>query len=387
MSSCGWLRNLLRAHPSNRRSIRLDLETLEARDVPTLFGNSLFPTDNPWNTKIANAPVAANSATLVASIGASTAVHPDFGAGMWDGSNMGIPYNVVSGTQPKVSVVVDWYPDESDLVPVPIPANAVREGDPLPNAQNDGDRHLLVYDKDNNIVYELYAARRPAENADGKWHAGSLAVWDLNQNTFRTPGYTSADAAGLPILPGLINADEVFARGVIDHALRFTVPHTEDAYIFPASHNAGTNNASLPRMGERFRLKASFDISGFSATNQIILQALKDYGMIVADNGSSWYLSGDPDPRWNDDDLHNLARVIGNNFEAVDLTPRVTGLDLSGGPAGTRVMISGLNFTGGAGLTKVFFGPALATGLVVNSDTSITVTAPAGIDGTTADAP
>ena len=204
---------------------------------------------------------------------------------------------------------------------MPIPAGAVIEGDPLPPAQNDGDRHLIVYDKDNNIAYELYNVHRPSETADGKWHADSEAVWDMSQNSFRTPGDTSADAAGLPILPGLVRPDEVLDQGVINHALRFTVPDSRNSYVFPASHQAGVNNARYPRMGERFRLKQSFDISGFSAANRVILQALKDYGMIVADNGSGWYLSGEPSSRWNDDDLHELTSMLGSNFEAVDLTP------------------------------------------------------------------
>ena len=380
MSSPGWLR------PASARR-RPAIEYLEDRTVPTLLGNALFPADNPWNQRVDRAPVAANSATLVASIGATSRVHPDFGAGTWDGAYLGIPYNVVRGTQPKVSVVIDAYADESDVVPVPIPAGAIIEGDPRAPANNNGDRHLLVYDRDNNIVYELFNASRPSENADGRWHADSQAVWDLNRNHFRTPGYTSADAAGLPILPGLLTADEVFTRGVIDHAIRFTVPYSFNQYVYPASHHAGRADATLPRMGERFRLKQSFNISGFSRTNQIILQALKTYGMIVADNGSSWYLSGDNDPRWDNDDLHALKGIVGSNFEAVDLRPRVGGLDVAFGPAagGNRVTIRGLNFAGGAGMTQVYFGAVPATGVVVNSDSSITVTAPPGVLGTTVD--
>ena len=178
------------------------LEILEERTVPTLLGNALFPADNPWNQTVNAAPVSANSSTLVGSIGVASHVHADFGSGLWDGARLGIPYNVVAGTQPKVAVVVDDYADESDRLSVPIPANAVIEGDPRAGAANDGDRHLLVYDRDNNIVYELYNARRPGETSDSLWHASSEAVWDLKQNSFRTPGFTSADAAGLPILPG-----------------------------------------------------------------------------------------------------------------------------------------------------------------------------------------
>src|SRR5205807_2030470 len=225
-------------------------------------------------------------------------------------------------------------------------------------AQNTGDRHMLVYDKDNNIVYETFNTHRPAEEPDGQWHADAEAVWDLKKDSFRPPTFTSADAAGLPILPGLVRPDEVLDQGKITHALRFTVPSTDNQYVVPASHVAGSNNASLPRMGERFRLKQSVDISGYSAADQVILHALKDYGMIVADNGSSWYLSGEPSSRWSDDDLHNLSQLVGSDFEAVDLTPVLSGLDLHSGSTsgGGTLTIDGVNFSGGAGQTQVFFG-------------------------------
>jgi hypothetical protein len=323
--------------------------------------------------------VASNSATLVNSIGATRPVHADFGT-MYAGQLDGIPYNAVPGNQPPVNVVIDAYPNESDLLPIPIPDNAVIEGDPLPSNQNHTDRHLLVYDQDNNIVYETYNTHRPSETSDHQWHADSEAVWDMNQNTFRTPGYTSADAAGLPILPGLVRDDEVLDQGVIMHALRFTVPRTRNTWVYPASHQAGSNDVTLPRMGERFRLKASFDISGFSPANRVILQALKDYGMIVADNGSAWYLSGAPSTRWNDGDLANLGAVKGSDFEAVDLTPRVSGVKPRTGSSvgGYLVTIAGLNFSGAAGMTQVYFGNALATDVTVRSDKFITVTAPSG---------
>jgi hypothetical protein len=387
MPLLGWLRPRPR-RPVVRRPARPAVELLEDRQVPTLLGNSVFPADNPWNQSISGAPVASNSATLINSVGATGTLHADFGSGTYAGANIGIPYNIVTGTQPKVTVVIDDYADESDLVPVPIPAGAVIEGDPLPGAQNDGDRHLLVYDKDNNIVYELFGASRPAENADGRWHAASEAVWNLNQNSFRPTGWTSADAAGLPILPGLIRADEVFVQGRIDHAIRFTVSASADGFVFPASHEAGAGAVgSLPRMGERFRLKASFDISGFSPANQVILRAMKEYGLIVADNGADWYLSGAPDARWDNDDLHELGSVPGSAFDVVDLTPRVAGLSATTGVpgGGTRVTITGVNFGGGAGQTKVYFGGVLGTNVTVNSDTSITVTAPAGTPGSTVD--
>jgi hypothetical protein len=352
--------------------------------VPSLLGNQLFPADNPWNQQITNAPVAANSDTLLGSIGLTRGLHPDFGNALYAGSLVGIPFNVVPGTQARIPIVIDAYASESDLQPIPIPANAVIEGDPLSGSQNTSDRHLLVYDKDNNIVYETWNTHRPSEEPDHQWHADSEAVWDLKQNTFRTPGFTSADAAGLPILPGLVRPDEVLDQGRIDHALRFTVPRSRNAYIYPASHEAGSNDATLPRMGERFRLKQSFDISGFSPANQVILQALKDYGLIVADNGSGWYISGEPSSRWDDNDLHQLGLVHGSDFEALDLTPVVSGLSQTSGSTGggTVVTITGLNFSGGAGQTQVFFGTTPASSLVINGDGSITATAPPHAPGT-----
>jgi hypothetical protein len=375
---------------SNRWVVRrragrpLWIEALEDRLVPTLYGNQLFPSDNPWNQKITSAPVAANSATLVASIGAGRSFHADFGT-IYAGALNGIPFNVVPATQPRVDVIIDAYADESDLVPIPIPANAYIEGDPLPSSQNTSDRHLIVFDKDNNVVYETFNTHRPSETADGQWHADSEAVWTMNVDMFRTPGFTSADAAGLPILPGLVRPDEVLDQGKITHALRFTVPSTDNAYIYPASHVAGSNDPSLPRMGERFRLKASFDISGFSPANQVILQALKDYGMIVADNGSSWYVSGEPSPRWDDSDLHNLGMLTGSDFEAVDLTPIVGGLSQNTGAADTQIIINGLNFSGGAGQTQVWFGNLQGSSVTVLSDTQIAVTVPSGTVGTSVD--
>jgi hypothetical protein len=360
----------------------LFLEELERRIAPSLAGSQLFPADNPWNQQITNAPVAANSATLVASIGKFSPFHPDFGT-TYAGALDGIPINIVTGSQPKIPVTIDAYADESDLLPIPIPNNVVIEGDPLPSAQNTGDRHMLVYDETNNILYETFNTHRPSETGSG-WHADSEAVWNLNADSFRTPGWTSADAAGLPILPGLVRPDEVLDQGKITHALRFTVPATDNAYVFPASHVAGSHDPSLPRMGERFRLKASFDISGFSPTNQLILQALKDYGMIVADNGSAWYLSGEPSTRWSDDDLHQLTQLVGSDFEAVDLTPIVTALLVSSSTAqgGTQIVIAGQNFSGGAGLTQVWFGSTLATTVTIVSDTQMVVTTPAHVAGT-----
>ena len=536
------------------------IEGLELRRLLSLNGNQLFPSDNPWNHPITDAPVAANSATLVASIGASKPLHPDFGT-INNGGLNGIPYNTVTGSQPKVNVTIDAYPSESDLDPVPIPAGAVIEGDApggqaeylqlpsyaqvslagqshytwdaatsdpravadpvnsgnrvastwysstsftlnlnitdgqahrvalylldwdsqgraetvsvlnpangqvlatqsasnfsggkylifdvtgqvqlqfmntssmnavlsglffgapgspalpassapaaafvsadtttqgswqgvygadgysLPTVNGEGDRHLLVYDQTNNIVYELFDTHRPSEEPDGQWHADSEAVWNLNTDDFRTPGFTSADAAGLPILPGLVRPDEVLQQGAIDHALRFTVPQSDAAYVFPASHEAGVNNPNLPRMGERFRLDPNFNISSFPAADQVILQALKTYGMIVADNGSSWFISGTPSDQWNDDTLHALTAVIGNDFQAVNLTPVVSSLDQTSGSTagGTSVTIHGVNFTGVAGQLSVSFGGVAAANVSVINDTTLVATAPAESAGT-----
>jgi Domain of unknown function (DUF4214)/IPT/TIG domain len=365
-----------------RRNRRLWLEALEDRTLPTFFGNALFPADNPWNQRITNAPVAANSATLVASIGLGSPLHPDFGT-YYNGAGIGFPINVVSGSQPRTNVVLDAYADESDALPIPLPANAAVEGDPLPSAQNTGDRHVLVYDRDNNVAYETFNTHRPTETSDGFWHADSEAVWDLKGNSFRTPGFTSADAAGLPILPGLIRPDEVLDQGHIDHAIRITVPGSRDAYVYPASHEAGSNDTTLPRMGERFRLKQSFDLSGYSPANRVILQALKDYGMIVADNGAPWYLSGEQSTRWNDSDLHALTQLHGSDFEAVDLTPVVSGLGATGGPlaGGTTLTVTGLNFSGAAGRLQVFFGSTPAAAVTVVSDSQLTVAVPPSAAG------
>jgi len=225
---------------------------------------------------------------------------------------MGIPFVTVPGTQTKYPVTFS-YADESDPGPYAIPLNAPIEG----GSQSTGDRHAIAVDTDNCILYELYNSYPQASS----WTADSGAVFNLKSNALRTATWTSADAAGLPIFPGLLRYDEILT-GEIRHAIRFTVPHTLRAYVWPARHYASSiTGPSYPPMGARFRLRASFDISGFSATNQIILTALKKYGMMIADNGSAWYLSGAPDDRWNNDDLHTLNRVTGADFEAVDVTP------------------------------------------------------------------
>lgn len=275
--------------------------------APTAAPNcTIFPADNIWNRPINQLPVDPHSAQYVASIGLSGHLHPDFGA---DPTN-GIPITIVpSGTAPA-HVSFD-YADESDPGPYPIPPQVNIEG----GAQSTGDRHVILLDENACRLYELFAAY---PQPDGSWHAGSRAIWDLRSNHLRPAGWTSADAAGLPILPGLVRYDEV-ASGAIHHAIRLTVARTRSAYIWPARHEASSDsNPALPPMGLRLRLKASFDISSFPPQDQVILTALKHYGMIVADNGTSWFISGAPDPRWNDDILHQLTQISGTNFEAVD---------------------------------------------------------------------
>lgn len=282
---------------------------------PTLAGVAIFPTDNAWNTPIDDAPVDPNSDALIAGIGRDTHLHPDFGAD-WDGGPFGIPYVVVDGTQPKVAVSFD-YADESDPGPYPIPPDAPIEGGALAS----GDRHVLVVDRDAHKLYELFDAHRSGNN----WSAGAGAVFDLNSNTLRPAGWTSADAAGLPILAGLARYDEVVEQGEIRHALRFTVSRTRRGYIAPARHYASSStDQSLPPMGMRVRLKSSFDASTFPPSARVILTALRKYGMIVADNGSNWYVSGAPDARWSDDELNTLKTLKGSDFEVVKLGPITT---------------------------------------------------------------
>jgi hypothetical protein len=281
-----------------------------AFSTATIDGCPLFPIDNVWNRDISALSVDRNSANYIASIGASGHVHADFGAGLYGGGPIGIPYIVVPGNQPYVPVSFN-YADESDPGPYPIPPNAPIEGGP----QSSGDRHVIVIDSGTCKLYEMFASY-PQSN--GSWNAGSGAAWNLNSNALRPSSWTSADAAGLPILPGLVRYDEV-ASGVINHALRFTVSSTQRAFLWPARHYASSStNPNLPLMGLRLRLKANVDISSFSHTNQVILTALKHYGMFVADNGSSWFISGAPDNRWNNDDLHALGAIPGSDFEVVD---------------------------------------------------------------------
>jgi hypothetical protein len=287
--------------------------TAPALDLPvTLDGCSVFPPDHIWNVPVDTLPRDAHSEAYVATIGATRTMHADFGAGLWDGGPIGIPYVAVPGDQAKVEVLFD-YADESDPGLYPIPPNAPIEGGP----SSDGDRHVLVVDRERCMLYELFYAY-PQQGGD--WTAGSGAVYDLNGYALRDDGWTSADAAGLPILPGLVRYEEV-AAGAIRHAIRFTASQTQRAYVWPARHYASNHTEpNYPPMGQRFRLKANFDISGFGPQSQVVLKALKKYGMILADNGSSWYISGSPNEQWDNDDLHQLGRVPGSAFEAVDVS-------------------------------------------------------------------
>jgi len=282
-----------------------------AQAAPSLAGCPVLPANNVWNTPVDHLPVDNNSSSYIATIGPDTGVHPDFGAALWEGGPIGIPYNLVPGDQPRVRVSFE-YDDESDPGPYPIPPDAAIEG----GIGSTGDRHVLVLDRQNCLLYETFSSY---PQPDGSWQTGSGAVFDLRSHSLRPGGWTSADAAGLPILPGLVRYDEV-AAGEIRHALRFTAPRTQKKFVWPARHYASSLTASnYPPMGKRFRLRANFDVTTFSPEIQVILRALKKYGMFLADNGSAWYISGAPDPRWNDDALvTELRRVKGSDFEAVD---------------------------------------------------------------------
>jgi hypothetical protein len=286
--------------------------TKKHEDTPEFEGTNLtdiqvFPADNPWNTDISGADVDPNSDNLIASIGLTAHLHPDFGT-VWEGDPIGIPYNTVGKDQQKVAVTFS-YDDQSDPGPYPIPPNAKIEAG--------SDRHVLVIDTVNLKLYELFAAEKQSDHA---WTAGSGAIFDLQSNALRPDYWTSADAAGLPIFPGLVRYDEVVEKGEINHALRFTVENTRNAFVHPATHAASDlTGANYPPMGMRVRLKAGFDITGFSPHVQVILRALKKYGMFVADNGSNWYITGTHDMRWNDDELGELKTIAGSNFEVVKM--------------------------------------------------------------------
>ena len=274
---------------------------------------AIFPADNPWNTDISTMPVDANSTTLLDNCGgAGRRVHADFGT-VWNGAPNGIPYVLVGGSQPKVPVSF-YYADESDPGPYPIPANAPIEG----GLNATGDRHVIVIDTTNKRLYETFDSR--PVNGGTSWTAGSGATWDLTSNALRPAGWTSADAAGLPIFPGLVRYDEAVVKGAINHALRFTCPTTRKAYVHPARHWASSQtSAAYPPMGMRVRLKANVDISTYPTEVRVILTALKKYGMFLADNGSGMYISGSPDPRWSDDNLATLGRLTNADFEVVQM--------------------------------------------------------------------
>ncbi len=281
--------------------------------VPRLAGTRcpVFPAENPWNQRVDRLPVAHDSARLIGAIGLDSPVHPDFGSGRYDGEPIGIPYTIVSSRTHRVPVHFT-YASESDRRRYPLPPHVAIEG----GSSSTGDRHVIVVDRDSCTDYELYAAY--PRSGGRSWDAGSGAIFNLRSDRLRPAGWTSADAAGLPILPGLVRYSDVKA-GAIDHAVRFTAPRTRRAYVYPARHYASSSNdPSLPPMGLRVRLKASVNISALPYQARVVAEALKRYGMILADNGSPWYVSGAPDRHWNNDALHLLDRLSGRDFQVVN---------------------------------------------------------------------
>jgi hypothetical protein len=348
--------------------------------LASLNGFLPFPSNNLWNTDITNAPVDPNSANYINYIGSTVPLHPDFGAGLYDGQHMGIPYQIEAGSQPMVPVRLTAYGSQSDPGPMPIPASALIEGYPRPG---NGDRHVLVLDQGGCWLYELYHARFN----NGAWSAGSSAIWDMTINEQRPYTWTSADAAGLPIFVGLVRYDEV-AAGAINHAVRFTVPTTQEAFTPPASHWASSvTDTNAPPMGMRMRLKASFDISSFSPANQVILKALQHYGMILADNGSAIYITGMPDPSWSNNDLHNLGSITAADFDVVQVSPIYTPANVPTGPspvvasftANPTTVSSGQPVTLSWSVTGAIYniitpdvGPVRGTSVVVNPTATTT---------------
>ena len=277
----------------------------------TVAGCPAFPADNHWNRRVDGLPLHPRSAAMVAAAGADRRAHADFGSGLYEGRPIGIPYRVVKRGQRRVPVSFE-YASESDRGPYPIPPGVPIEG----GRSADGDRHVIVLDRSRCRLYELFDAHPSA--GDRSWRAGSGATWSLRSNRLRPRGWTSADAAGLPIFPGLARYEEV-KRGAIRHALRITVPRTRRAFVYPARHFASSlTDAALPAMGQRLRLRRSFDTSRYPRQSRVVLTALKRYGALVADNGSAWYVSGAPSKGWNNDDLASLGRVRGSDFEVVD---------------------------------------------------------------------
>jgi len=309
-----WLDHEQAGHQELTRPVPAALEKGVVHLGPgaALGGKRPFPDDNPWNQRVDQVEIDPLSDVIIAAIGGEKSLYGDFGAGSWNGAPIGIPYVIVEGTQARAHIKYTAYGDESDPGPYPVPRHAPIEGDP----NQDGDRHVLVIDRDNWQLYELFRAFPIAEGQ--LWRADSGAIFDLSSNAQRPLGWTSADAAGLPIFPGLVRYDEAVEIGEIRHALRFTVSKSRSAYVPPASHWASRfSEISLPPMGMRVRLKESVDISSFPKEVQVILLALKRYGMILADNGSDWFLSGAPDPRWNDENLRTLKQLQGHDFEVI----------------------------------------------------------------------
>ena len=337
----------------------LSASALVSAQAPTIGNCTVFPADNIWNTRIDQLPVHSSSSTWVGTIGSGAPLHPDFGSGTFNGGTIGIPFVTVPGTQTQYPATF-LYQDESDTGPYPIPLNAPIEG----GSNSTGDRHVISIDTDHCILYEIFNAHPQTAS----WQGDSGAIFNLASQALRTASFTSADAAGLPIFPGLVRYDEILA-GEIRHAIRFTVPQTLRAYVWPARHYASSlTDPKYPPMGARFRLRADFDISTFSPTNQIILTAMKRYGMMLADNGSAWFISGAPDARWNNDDLHILTTITGSAFEAVDAT--VLMIDPNSGQAaqgGTSVSVNPASASVQTGTQKQF--SATVTG---NADQSVT---------------
>jgi hypothetical protein len=408
-----------------RERLPLRLEDLEGRVLPTLLGTQLFPSDYPWNQNISNAPVAANSPAIISHIGSNIGIHPDWGEDSASNGNValyGIPYNVVHGNSTaKVNVIIDNYPGESDIVPVPIPANAVIEGDyqngPNPsgggyNAGQRGDSHLLIWDEDTDTAYELFGVTRPTDptlfpntngvelaHTDGKWHAAQESVWHMTAEDFRALGETSADAAGLSILAGLARPDEGLpvsqgGQGAIDHALRLTLPASDvsSQYIYPASHMVSESSGStkLP-LGSRLRLMDTptidAQIAAMGPEAQIIAHAMQQYGLVLADIGSAMYVTGTSASvtasngiglTWNMDDVLGLHALTAGDFQVVNLTPVVSGLSQSSAAPGTTITITGQNFSGSAGHLSVLFGSLASPSVTYVDDGHITAVVPAG---------
>ena len=327
--------------------------------LPTVGGCQVLPLNSIWNVPINTMPLHANSATFVTTIGATARTHMDFGSGLYLGRPIGIPFVTVNSSQPKVPITF-FYNAESDPGPYPLPTDVPIEGGA---AFSDGDRHALVLDTGNCKLYEVYRAFQTSPNV---WSSDSGAVFDLNSHTLRPETWTSADAAGLPILPGLLRYDEVNS-GEITHALRFTVPQTRNAYVWPARHQASSlTGTQYPPMGQRFRLRADYPevkTPPFSPHALTIIRALKKYGMMLADNGSSWYISGASDDRWDNDVLHQLDIIRGSDYEAVDTSSlqisansgqaAVGPFTISGTVNGPSGALAGVSFCAGTGVSGV----------------------------------